>query len=82
VNEHNEKFEKGEISFGLKVNSRATLSIETKRATMNGLLVDEETTARSVSARADFELSKSVVTPASLDYRKHLADIMDQGKEV
>lgn len=84
VNEHNEKFEKGEIPFALKLNSRAIFSVEQKRSTMNGLvLMDSDSGVNSVTTKAESEIPPSLQAPPSLDYRKlgYIAEIVDQGKK-
>jgi hypothetical protein len=85
VEEHNKKFEKGEVTFMLKPNSRAVLSLREKRASMNGLTFDKDVieTLKVVQGRAD-PVEQPIFPPApdSLDYRKlgYVTEVVDQGE--
>lgn len=76
VESHNEKFEKGELFYKLKVNSRAILSSEEKNAFMNGL-------NPQIEAKLATQISQPSFPPApeSLDYRQlgYVTEVYDQG---
>jgi hypothetical protein len=85
VEEHNIKYAHGEVSFMLKENSRAVLSLEEKRASMNGLtfekkainFINQNETTEKQTIQPEFPPA-----PDSLDYRKYgyVTDVVDQGE--
>lgn len=91
VKAHNAKYEKGEVSFALVLNSRAILSLEEKRAYMNGLAFNKEESDKyklkidAVEGRSDGEtegLGMFRPLPENLDYRKlgYVTEVVEQGK--
>jgi hypothetical protein len=80
---HNRKFQNRQVSFMLKLNSRAALSHDQKAKMLGLRNISNEPFLNAIRSRADFDVLESLSgAPDSLDYRKlgYVTQVQDQGK--